>query len=440
LLGGPGVEWASLHLRRIPAIRFSGQNQANLPIPSRSAEKAAAEAQAFLKARGGFMNVSSSRFRVVLALAILVSLPAAMAAQMPKGGPPSRISPQPTSMQPLYISGRVLLENGTAPSEPVTIERVCNGAVRKQGSTDSKGSFQFHLDQNRGFQDASENGSDSGLFNTASQASGQPQDAFQTQEAFKQQYQGCEIRAVLPGFISSRSVLRLQSGTWQYDVGTIFIKRMESAPGTTVSVTTMNAPGEAKRAFDKGHKAFDENKFSDAEQELGKAVKIYPNFAAAWSLLGDIHLQQKQYGPAINDYTQALAADSQFVNPSFGLALIAIQEKRWQDAVQFTDQVAKLNSLAFPAAYYYNAVANLSLGRMEPAEQSARKFKSLDTEHRHPDVCLMLGQLLVKKNDFAAAAHEMREYLTLVPNAANAEEVRQWLKRYDEISAAKPRP
>ncbi len=77
---------------------------------------------------------------------------------------------------------------------------------------------------------------------------------------------------------------------------------------------------------------------------------------------------------------------------------------------------------------------------MDPAEQSARKFKSLDMEHRHPDVCLMLGQILIKKNAFAAAAQEMREYVALAPNAANAEEVRQWLKRYDEISAAKPRP
>ncbi len=111
-----------------------------------------------------------------------------------------------------------------------------------------------------------------------------------------------------------------------------------------------------------------------------------------------------------------------------------MQEKRWQDAAQFTDQVARMNSLAFPSAYFYNAVANFNLGRIEPAEQSARKFKSLDTEHRHPDVCLLLGRIFVQKKDYASAAQEMRDYLALVPNA---EEVRQWLKQYDETNVAK---
>jgi hypothetical protein len=43
----------------------------------------------------------------------------------------------------------------------------------------------------------------------------------------------------------------------------------------------------------------------------------------------------------------------------------------------------------------------------------------------------------MQKNDYSSAAVEMREYLTIVPNAPNAEEVRQWLKRFDDISVAK---
>jgi tetratricopeptide (TPR) repeat protein len=377
------------------------------------------------------MNVNSSRFRLALAIGLLAGLPANMAAQKGKGPPVPTPSPtQPNITQPLFISGRVLQEGGTAPPEPVAIERVCNGSARKQSYTDSDGSFQFQLDQNLRFQDASETTINP---NTAGSAT---QKSILGPDALKLQYDGCEIRAVLPGFISSSSVLRLQGSNTQYDLGTIFIKRLESAPGTTISVTTMNAPNDARRAYEKGRKAFEENRFSDAEKELNTAVKIYPNLAAAWSLLGDIHQQQKQFGPAIKEYSQALAADPRFVNPSFGLALIAMQEKRWQDAAQFTDQVARMNSLAFPSAYFYNAVANFNLGRIEPAEQSARKFKLLDTEHRHPDVCLLLGRIFVQKKDYASAAQEMRDYLALVPNA---EEVRQWLKQYDERNVAKQR-
>lgn len=385
------------------------------------------------------MKISSSLFQVTLALAIVMGMPAVMTAQKTgKGAPTGKttggvISPtttdsQPTA-QPLFISGKVMVDGGGAPPEPVVIERVCNGVARRQGYTDTKGSFQFQLDQNLGFQDASEN--------TGGAFANDNLPGIQSQDAQKAKYQGCEIRAVLPGFLSSSVSLRLQGSTWQYDLGTIFLKRMENVTGTTISMTTLNAPGEAKHAYEKGKKAFEADKLPAAEKELDKAVKIYPNFAAAWSLLGDVHLQQKQLDQAMKEYQQALTADPQYVNPVFGLALIAMQEKRWQDAAQFTEQVVKMNAAAFPSAYFYDAVANYNLGKADLAEENARKFKSLDTDHRHPDVCLLLSQIFIHKKDYASAAQEMRDYLTLAPNANNAQEVRDTLQRLEAAMVAK---
>lgn len=382
------------------------------------------------------MNVYSSAFRLGFLLAILAILPASLLAQHGKGGSsntstgnnvPTQPSQPSTAPSALFITGKVLLQGGVPPPEPVVIERVCNGTARRQGYTDNKGSFQFQLDQDPGFQDASENRS------TTDNMSGPV--APTVNQATKFRYEGCEIRAVLPGFVSDSVALRLQGNDWQYNLGTIFLKRTEEMPGTTISMTTLNAPKDAKNAYEKGRKEFDESKFSDAEKELNKAVKAYPNFAAAWSLLGDIHQQQKQFDQASKEYSQALAADPRFVNPSFGLALIAMQEKRWEEASQLSDQVVKMNSAAFPSAYFYNAVANYNLGKVDAAEVSARKFKSLDTEHRHPDVSLLLGQIDIQKNDLSAAAQEMRDYVALAPDAPNAEQARQWLKRYESTNA-----
>lgn len=383
------------------------------------------------------MKTRSSLFKVALISAIVINLPVLLQAQ--KGGgkgnstgkpatTPSTTNNQPASLQPLFISGKVLVDGGGAPPEPVVIERVCNGVARRQGYTDGKGAFQFQLDQNVGFQDASENSSMSGNDSPSTN---------QALDALKTKYQGCEIRAVLPGFLSSAVSLRLQGSSWQYDLGTLFLKRMENVSGTTISMTTLNAPSDAKHAYEKGRKAFDENKFADAEKELQKAVKIYPNLAAAWSLLGDIHQQQKQLDQAVKDYQQALTADPHFVNPSFGLALVAMQEKRWQDAAQFTDQVLKMNAAAFPSAYFYSAVASYNMGKLDVALENAKRFKALDTEHHHPDVCLLLGQIFIKNSDYSSAAQEMRDYLTLAPNANNAEEVRATLKRLEDANVAK---
>src|SRR5262245_8418685 len=46
-----------------------------------------------------------------------------------------------TLNRPAYLSGKVQMDDGSAPPEPVVIERVCNGHPRAEGYTDSKGRF-----------------------------------------------------------------------------------------------------------------------------------------------------------------------------------------------------------------------------------------------------------------------------------------------------------
>src|SRR6185437_285445 len=75
---------------------------------------------------------------------------------------PSVSSASPTSPVPqgLFVHGKVALANGVKLTEPVAIERVCNGAVRKEGYTDFKGNFEIQLGQGDGSRDAAESGRD----------------------------------------------------------------------------------------------------------------------------------------------------------------------------------------------------------------------------------------------------------------------------------------
>jgi tetratricopeptide (TPR) repeat protein len=197
----------------------------------------------------------------------------------------------------------------------------------------------------------------------------------------------------------------------------------------------MAAPKDAMRAYEKAQKATAE-KPEEAEKYLTKAVEIYPQFAAAWTLLGDIHRQRNEFDAARTDYARAAAADPQFVNPTYGLAVIAMQEKKWDEAVRLSDQVLKLNAGAFPLTYFFSAAANYNLQKFEAAEDSARKFKVLDTQHAHPDVCLLLSYVLSRKQDYAGAAHEIRDYLAAAPNSPDAEQLKADAKRYEDLSVS----
>jgi Tfp pilus assembly protein PilF len=387
---------------------------------------------AFVSAR------SSTRFMIVIAL--LVSTATAQRGSGSTGsGSPSRGTPSirtpsaapDASTKPVFVSGKVMLQGGGALPEPVPIERVCNGTVRREGYADTKGQFEFQLGLNLTFQDASEN--DTRIAPTSQSRSGSGNSLRPLE------LNGCELRAVLAGYQSSVVNLRIMGGdTWQYEVGTIFLKRIGNAPGTTISVTSMAAPKDAMRALEKAQKIKAE-KPAEAEKELNKAVKIYPQFAAAWTLLGDLHREHNDFNTARTDYEQAIAADPQFVNPNYGLAMIALQEKKWDDTIRLTEQVIKLNAAAYPLAYFLNAAANYNSQKFEPAEENAKKFKALDTQHSHPEVCLLLSYLYSGRQDYAAAAGEIREYLTLVPSSPDAESLKNDVKRFEDLSVSAKR-
>ncbi|MGZ4896164.1 MAG: tetratricopeptide repeat protein [Candidatus Angelobacter sp.] len=388
------------------------------------------------------MKLGSYRFNTWMALVIVLLAPLA-SAQRGSGstnapGAPSRNIPTTrtpgapdSSTRPLFISGKVMLQGGGALPEPVPIERVCNGTVRREGYSDMKGQFEIQLGLNLTFQDASEN--------DARIAPNSPMRSGNNNGQRPLDLSGCELRAVLAGYQSSAVILRTTGGdTWQYEVGTIFLKRIGNAPGTTISVTSMAAPKDAMRAYEKAQKVKAE-KPAEAEKELNKAVKVYPQFAAAWTLLGDIHRERNEFDAARTEYAQAIAADPQFVNPSYGLAMIAAQEKKWDDAIRWSDQVLKLNSAAYPLAYFINAAANYNSQKFEAAEQSAKKFKALDTQHSHPDVCLLLSYLFSAKQDYAGAAREIREYLAISPNSPDAESLKKDAQRFEDLSVSAKR-
>lgn len=345
---------------------------------------------------------------------------------LPSAGSP--IGERNTDPRFVFISGKVILQGG-GPAGRVVIERICGGMVRREGYTNSKGNFQFELGRNSTERDASQADSDRMVTNRS--ARGFPSGGSDIR------YDDCELRASTPGFISTSVPMRLYAGATQLEVGTIVLTRTGTADGPTVSVNTMIVPKDAREAFDHGRKAGMEKKFDEAVKDLNKAVTIYPHYAAAWSLMAEIHRLQNQFEPARKEYAQALAADPKFVSPYFGLAAMAVVENKWTEAAQLTDQLIQLNSFAYPMAYFFNAAANLNLGKLDAAEQSARKFQELDKAHSRPDIALLLANILTGKHQYAEAAQLYRDYLALKPDAPNAEALKNEAQRLEGLSAAK---
>ena len=347
--------------------------------------------------------------------------------------------------RPIYISGRVMLEDGTPPPDSVTIERVCNGVTRPEGYTNSKGQFSFELGRNNNVMaDAStSNGLDEGLFGRAGSATmagarnvglgGSP-------GISERDLMGCEIRANLPGFRGESVNLAGRRFMDNPDIGTIILRRLANVEGFTFSMTTALAPKEAKKSYEKSLDLIKKKKLPEALVEIEKATAAYPKYAIAWYDQGRLYEMQKRPADAQKAFEAAIAADGKYVKPYSNLALIHAQNKNWEKTAEISAKGVKLNPFEYPQLYYYGAVANLNLGKLDDAEKAAREASKLDPKGQMPRIDQLLGIILAQKNDIKGAKESFAAYLKKDPNSPEAQQVKIQLARLDAAPANAPAP
>jgi tetratricopeptide (TPR) repeat protein len=247
---------------------------------------------------------------------------------------------------------------------------------------------------------------------------------------------GCDIRASLAGFRSDAVNLGGRRQLDNPDLGVLILHRIANVEGTTISATTLAAPRDARKAYDKARELLRKGKTREAEKEFDKAVAAYPQFAAAWNSLGEIHEQNKEWADARRCFSQALSADPKLVTPYMHLAAQSAADKNWPEVEATTARLIHLDPYDFPEAFYFNGVAAYNLQKYDEALASAREAQKLDTAHKFPRIAYLLGIALYRKKDYAAAAEQMRGYLALVPDAPDAAQVKQQLAELERFLLA----
>jgi tetratricopeptide (TPR) repeat protein len=336
-----------------------------------------------------------------------------------------------------------MIDDGTPLPEAVTIQRVCNGAAHSEGYTDSKGFFGLELgNKTMAVQDASEFGG--GGFGGGGGGFGAPMGQSSQQSAGSggmtststsdRRYNNCELQAKLAGYRSQAINLVNRRAMDDPNVGTILLHRVGTAEGNTVSAVSLAAPKDARKAYDRGMEALKKQKAEEARKDFAKAVEIYPKYATAWNELGKLQ-SADDAAAARKSFGAAVEADPKFTGPYMQLAVLALREKNWQEVAELTDRVVKLDPFDYPNAFFYNAVANYNLKRMEVAEQSAVQAEKLDTRHVMPQVNQLLGILAAMRKDFTGAAAQFRNYLKIAPDGPEAATVRSQLVEAEKIVA-----
>jgi len=381
--------------------------------------------------------------------------PVALAQKPPAAGPPASAPPSRapnsggTNMQPgqpredlvMFLIGRVATSDGTPVPNDVVVERVCNASVRQQVHASPRGDFNMQLgSRTDSFVDAT--GDQPSQNNVASRNTemGIP----------RRELANCELRASVSGFSSSFiSLVDLAGSLSSVDVGAIVVQRRKKIEGQTLSASPYKAPNDARKAYEKGLEAERKGKLPDAQKYFGKAVEIYPKYTNAWFQLGTVLQKEQQKDAARTAFTQATTIDTKFLPPYLSLASMAYEAENWTEVIKFTGHILDLDPLNhvsgyildldplnYTEAYFYNSLANYKLNRFEDAEKSGLKAEQVDLTTRFPQLHVLLAEIFARKNNYGRAIAELINYLELVPNAKDAEQVRERLAKLEKLNGA----
>ncbi|HTX37060.1 MAG TPA: tetratricopeptide repeat protein [Bryobacteraceae bacterium] len=353
---------------------------------------------------------------------------------------------------PIYVSGRVMLDDGTVPPLGVVIVRVCGAQEHAEGFTDTKGYFGVNIQFGQGggqmaaLEDASETGgygtpgmhgpvtTSTGTTGTTGNSTGVAQSAGMTTDT---RLMNCDLRAKLGGYRSQIVSLVDRRPMDNPDVGIILLHRLIGPEGGgTVSANLLAVPKDARKAFDKGQEAAKKQKIDEALKYYNKAVTLDPKFAMAWCQIGILQAGHGADEDAHKSFEEAVKADPKYLVPYLQLSLLEMSAHNWQGLADVTAQSLKLDSFSYPIEHFFNAIANFNLGNLGVAELEARQTEKLDTRHEFPKASQLLGVILAQRHDYLGAADELRNYLKAAPDSPEAPEVRAQLEQVEKLTDA----
>ena len=203
---------------------------------------------------------------------------------------------------------------------------------------------------------------------------------------------GCAVQAALPGFDSSSISIANRNVQDNPNIGTITLKREDGSAGAAVSSTTATAPKDADESLRKGAQRVAGRKTGQGAERSGKSR------ASLSAIRRSLVSTRKDSGSfeeeeAGNSFSKAVAADPKFILPYEQLAAISAQAGKWQELVDYTSHELELNPRGNPQTWYYHALGNLKLGKMDVAQVSARKRLRWTrcTRHLIPSNCWRLS-------------------------------------------------
>jgi len=353
--------------------------------------------------------------------------------------PPGGNFPSPSSTQPpiqaptpTNVYGRVSLESGQPVPESVSVQLRCGIQLVQVVHTDLKGNFRFVLGSGPENNDIEMSASDDTPVVLGATPSNSPV-AVNGLGGSTHKLWGCDVEVSVPGYQPLYKSITSDVDVDGINLGTLILTRIAGVQGAAISVTSLSAPGKARKEFEKGEKDARKRNLDSATKHLEKAVAEYKDYAVAWNDLGRIYAIDHRTEDARQAFTRAMVADPQYIPPCVGLADVELQNGQYEAAIEAAGKALKLYP-GMTAASFIQAVANLRLNRLDAAEKIARDAENAPLQNM-PQLHLLLADILLRKHDYSGAAAQLQDYLNEAPGGQFAAEAKKSLEQIEKTAA-----
>jgi len=207
--------------------------------------------------------------------------------------------------------------------------------------------------------------------------------------------------------------------------------------GASVSAIRLAVPSKARGQYEKACGALKKNKLSEAEQHFRDAIQKYPNYPAAWVMLGQVLEDQQKMTEAHDACSQSIKVDPTYLPPYLCLAGLLDREKQWNDLLTWSDRFGGMNLGGELYSNYYRGLSLLHLRKLPEAQKSIAAAIALDSEHHQPHLYFLLAQIYGEQGDVDGAAAQIEQFVKYSRSQKDKDSAKEYLAELQSQHSAK---
>jgi len=198
-----------------------------------------------------------------------------------------------------------------------------------------------------------------------------------------------------------------------------------------VSASLANVPKPALEQFRKAVEAIGKNDAKLGIEKLNEAVRLYPQFAEAYSELGSLYLRNGELNKAEEALRKTLQLNDKNATAQLNYGIVLLNQRKMYEAEKQLEKAVLADENA-ATPHMYLGIALLGLDYPDYAEKEFLKSISLKGNEKVAQAHRYLGGIYWKKGNYKQAVDELEKYLTFAPKASDAEKVRATIKQLQE--------